>query len=520
MELFYDGKRWWISAVSWDEERPGNPITKDFLPKKSLSILEIDIMFRNRSIFLSFFMISFTSVIAAQATSQDQRSPLDPTRWGVVYDVAATKNVSVKTDVPYSGTLGIDIYSPPGAKAGDKFPAVIFLNAIGDRPDSKVKSWAIYSSWPRLVAAHGMVGISMDADGSTIQDSLKSLFDFIGKDGAKYGIDAGRLGVYAASANVTQSSIYLMGEGAAKGIKAAVLYYGGAPQGNLRKDLPVLFVLAEGDLGGGFGQQAIPLWQRVTESRAPWTMVFASRQPHAFDAFEDTDESRRLVKQTIDFWKTHLEPTPKPPWETSEARAIVSAIYMNDPVRSSELLGKYTAANPKDAQGFIHYARMLSQQQKFTEAYAAFETAYKLEPSNPAAQAGMGQIRYSEKRYAEAETHISNAISRGFRNPMLYGQLAYSQLAANKNEDAIKSYEAAFQMGIPSGANTRGLAYFNMACAYARLKNTDKTFEMLGKAIDERYLNRESYEKDEDLNSVRTDERFQALLARLPKSAN
>ncbi|MBC7901095.1 MAG: DUF4440 domain-containing protein [Saprospiraceae bacterium] len=34
MELFYDGKRWWISAVSWDEERPGNPITKDFLPKK------------------------------------------------------------------------------------------------------------------------------------------------------------------------------------------------------------------------------------------------------------------------------------------------------------------------------------------------------------------------------------------------------------------------------------------------------------------------------------------------------
>jgi hypothetical protein len=33
IELFWDGARWWISAVSWDEERPGNPIPKDFLPK-------------------------------------------------------------------------------------------------------------------------------------------------------------------------------------------------------------------------------------------------------------------------------------------------------------------------------------------------------------------------------------------------------------------------------------------------------------------------------------------------------
>lgn len=31
MELFWDGKRWWISAVSWDEERPNNPIPKEFL---------------------------------------------------------------------------------------------------------------------------------------------------------------------------------------------------------------------------------------------------------------------------------------------------------------------------------------------------------------------------------------------------------------------------------------------------------------------------------------------------------
>jgi len=31
VELFFDGKRWWISAVTWDEERENNKITKEFL---------------------------------------------------------------------------------------------------------------------------------------------------------------------------------------------------------------------------------------------------------------------------------------------------------------------------------------------------------------------------------------------------------------------------------------------------------------------------------------------------------
>jgi len=33
IELFWDGTRWWISAVSWDDERANNPIPKEFLPK-------------------------------------------------------------------------------------------------------------------------------------------------------------------------------------------------------------------------------------------------------------------------------------------------------------------------------------------------------------------------------------------------------------------------------------------------------------------------------------------------------
>jgi hypothetical protein len=32
LDLFWDGKRWWITAASWDDERPGSPIAAELLP--------------------------------------------------------------------------------------------------------------------------------------------------------------------------------------------------------------------------------------------------------------------------------------------------------------------------------------------------------------------------------------------------------------------------------------------------------------------------------------------------------
>jgi tetratricopeptide (TPR) repeat protein len=469
-----------------------------------------------KKIVLLVLMLTFSLNLPAQNTQT--RSPLDATNWGVVYDVPATKNVKVKTDIPYSGNLTIDVYSPPEAKSGDKFPAVIFLNAIGDAPNNKVKNWEIYKSFPRLIAAHGMVGISMDADGSRIQESLRALFGFLEKDGVKHGIDGTRLGVYAASANVTQSTIYLMSENASKGIRAAALFYGGAPaaETRIRKDLPVLFILAEGDLAG-LGQSSANLWQRVSEARAPWTLLFASNLPHAFDAFTDNDESRRVIRQAIDFWKTHLEPVPQPGWQPSAAREIVSTIYWNDAPKAVELLSKYIAENPNDGAAYNSYGRMLAQLRRFDEAGAAYEKALALGVSHGGIYNGLGQTRMAQKRWDEAVNYLSKAIELGARSSLTYGQLAFALMSLNRNEEAIKSYENAFAAGIPPGANTRGVAYYNMACAYARLKQNDKAFEMLDKAIEAGFNDRNTLETDTDLAPIRSDGRFQALLARLPK---
>lgn len=35
IELFYDGKRWWIASNIWDDERPDNPLPPEYLPAKN-----------------------------------------------------------------------------------------------------------------------------------------------------------------------------------------------------------------------------------------------------------------------------------------------------------------------------------------------------------------------------------------------------------------------------------------------------------------------------------------------------
>lgn len=472
-------------------------------------------LFTNKAV-LFLLILTFTLNLLAQNT---ERSQLDGRNYGVVYEVSAMKNVKQKANIPYlkdaKGTEVIDIFTPPDAKPADKFPAVIFFNSAGEPTNGKAKDWGIYQTFPRLVAANEMVGISMTVDGTRIQECLRALFDFIEREGAKHNIDPNRLGIYAASANVTQGANYLMNETAAKGIKAAVLYYGNVPNMAYRKDLPVLFIVAEGDFERN-PQQYASLWQKIGESRAPWTVTFASRMPHAFDAFADNDESRRIIQQTVNFWKTNLEPVPQPSWKPSLAREILAASYGGNPNKSAELLTRWIAENPKDPEGYHQYGTALMQLRRFDEANTAFEKALELGGNDAGTYLGLGQIRLQQKRFDEAVNYLTKAIENGARFGGAYIQLATAQMGINRFDEAVKTYENSIQRGVFPKAT----GYYNIACVYSLGKQTDKAFEWLNKAIDEGFTNRNTFETDEDLAPIRSDSRFQQVLARLPKATN
>jgi hypothetical protein len=446
--------------------------------------------------------------ICLQSFSQsaNQPSAIDQLSYGVVLDNPGTKNVTIKKDISYledsKGKLHIDIYSPPNLKAADKRPAIIFLNAIGDdEGQRKLKSWGIYTTWPQLIAAQGYVGISMESDGSRIQESIQGLFKFLENNGGSYNIDKDKLGVYAASANVSRSSQYLMSKEVSKGIKAAVLYYGRPPVGPFRKDLPVLFVISEGDMNPGYNS----FWSEVIKNNAPWTIKMATGMPHGFDAYSDNDEARRLIKETISFWKNHLDLIPTPSWKYSKGRDVLGSLQMNRP-KALSLLKSITEENSEDIGALLFYANQLRQDKKYDEAIPLFKKALVRDAKNAQAMVDLAVLFYTKNEDREAESYILSAINTGKIKRSDYAELGFYLLAANKNKEAAYYYEKAIAM------SEDGFDCYYMARAYAKINDKVNAIKALDRSLKIGYGSKQQIDNDHDFDLIRSDEKFKQLL--------
>ena len=62
-------------------------------------------MMSNIKFYILFIAIFALNAAAQTTNTNNQRSPLDPAVWGVVYDTPATKNVTVKRDITYFTAL-------------------------------------------------------------------------------------------------------------------------------------------------------------------------------------------------------------------------------------------------------------------------------------------------------------------------------------------------------------------------------------------------------------------------------
>ena len=445
-------------------------------------------------------------------------SPLDGDRWGVVDTHPAMPTVRHIRDVPYLsdslGVLTVDLYLPAATRAEDRLPAVVFINGVGDQPGDRVKDWAIYSSWPRLLAAQGIIGISMDADRARVPASISGVMAWLRTNGASHGIDPERIGIYSASANVRATTDLLFGPTPPAGVRAAVLYYGGPPSQPLRTDLPVMFVVAESDHNPGRAPGYDSLWQRVTATRAPWTLVFGAGLPHAFDAFDDSEASRRLVRQTIAFWRSHLD-VMTPAMERSEARGVVAAGYWNDPRRSLAVLTQWTAGHPRDATGWFQLGRARRQTGDVTGADSALGRAAQLGFDPPWFHLELGTLRMTQRRWAEVSSALTRAVDGGIENSLIRGQLGFAALKTERWADAAREYERSFALGIPPGRNTWGLAAYNLAIAYGNLGRMDEAFGRLAEAVSHGITSRAQYADDADLAPLRRDQRFAPFLASL-----
>lgn len=456
-------------------------------------------------------ILSVLLIVLSSSAGAQELSIFDGRYWGIVLEHQDMKKVVVKPDIPYlqdqKGTLRMDVYLPPDLQPDEVRPAIVFLNAVGDRPNEmKVKSWGTYRTWPMLVAAHGYIGISMESDGSRIPESLAGIFSFIDRDGKAHHIDRSRLGVYAASANVTSSIQYLMQPGAYPGIKAAVLYYGRQPSGPFRKDLPVLFVVPEGDVrGNGFST----LWNEVLKNNAPWTITMGSGLIHAFDSFNDNDDSRKMIKETISFWKNQLDPIPQHHWPNSVGRETLAALYGHDDAKAASLLKTWTDTHPTDGPAMVQYGSVLKNLARKTEAEEVLKKAIALQPDNGNAKANLIAVYYALGKDDDARKLDAVMAKAGQATRNTYASIGYSLFVLNRHREGVQYFEK-----IPP-ADRLSWDYYNLGCGYARLNQKDKAYNALNQAVAMGNTSKQQYENDDDLNSLRSDQEYRELMSKL-----
>jgi len=252
-----------------------------------------------------------------------------------VYRDPQMDRVRVERNVVYatreSSPLCLDVYLPPGESSGP-VPGVVLVTGYSDigarqHLGCTFKEMVAYVDWARLIAANGLAAITYE-NANPIED-VRLVFEYLREHGEAYGIDASAMCVWSCSGNVPAALATIAGQCA---VKAAVLCYGytldfddhddvanAAAQfqfvtGSRRVVLDdlmhasILLVPAGLDEMPGLNASMDRFISRATEGGLPLTVLRHETGPHAFDLFDDSAETRRIVREILGFMRVQLTP--------------------------------------------------------------------------------------------------------------------------------------------------------------------------------------------------------------------
>ncbi|HEX7880440.1 MAG TPA: tetratricopeptide repeat protein [Candidatus Eisenbacteria bacterium] len=448
------------------------------------------------------------ALCGAPALAQAPDSPWSVTRLGLVYQTAGMRSVRVTEGIEYARTGGaprtLDLYAP--ADGGEPRGAVIFVNVNADETNPP-RRWAIYRDWCRAVAAEGMIGIVYGSAPNQFDESLAALFEWIAANGNAHGIDPSRLGLYASSANVSLGLPFAMDRKPA-GLRCAVYYYGGVDVDTLRDDLPVFYVKAQKD-NPNLNRAIDGLWDRARRDNLPWTMVVGRELPHAFDGVDASRPSVVIIRQTLDFWRAHLQELP-PLLPLSTAREVNRFLYGQEHAEAARLLEQEAARDTSDVE--VERLLLLSYR-NLNDTAKGIPLAEKLirrAPNEPNFRTSYGMLLATAGRQADALTQLETAARLGAQDFNTYFQLMLVAMGANKPDLAVQYGTRAVAI-FP----TQGVAHYNLACAYVRSGNNEAAIASLEAAVRNGFRDRNTFDTDPDMAPLRQDPRYQALVASL-----
>jgi hypothetical protein len=249
----------------------------------------------------------------------------------IIRSLEGMERVEVTRNVPYHEELNLDVYHSRRS-AEESAPAVVIAAGYPDvgvpmTLGCNFREMEFVVSLAQLIAASGIAAITYST--STPARDAGRVVDFIARRGAEFGIDPGRLGIWAASGNVPVALALLTER--RPGVRAAVLSNGytfdaagitavaaaaatyrfvNATDGKSMRDLPTdvpMFVVRCGrDEMAGLNDALDRFVVDAVRENLPVTIVNHATAPHGFEVHDDTAVSRHLLDAMVNFMRFHL----------------------------------------------------------------------------------------------------------------------------------------------------------------------------------------------------------------------
>jgi hypothetical protein len=240
-----------------------------------------------------------------------------------VLQLPGMENIEVAREQPYGAPrsgCSFDLYRAIGDGPA---PTAVFVFGFPDvRFAQGLRQMAGYGAWGRLLAVSGLNAVAYSYV-DPVAD-LAALIAHLRAEARTLGIDASRLGLWAASGNVPTAVHSLMSQPAGTFGAAALLYgymldvppgaeaFGmavparGRPIDDLPRDVPLLVVRAGGDATPSLNASIDAFVASALARDLPLTLLNLPGAPHSFDLFDASRRSREAIKDTLRFFKERL----------------------------------------------------------------------------------------------------------------------------------------------------------------------------------------------------------------------
>ena len=181
-------------------------------------------------------------------------------------------------------------------------PVLMVVDGVG----APIRTWTGYREWAGLLVAAGINVVMYD--GASVDDAEAALA-YVHAHARALAIDDQRLCIFASSANA-RIGVRLPLRPAGATITCAVYYYGVMDVAEVRPGMPALVVRAGLDTREILGY--IDAWvAAAVAAHAAVEVIDLPNHHHAFDARDDNDESRRVMRETIAFVVRQLRPAAR-----------------------------------------------------------------------------------------------------------------------------------------------------------------------------------------------------------------